>query len=53
MVSWIKAFITEMNGRCQDPIIYTTTSWWNACTADSTAFSGDPLWIASYGVSVP
>jgi hypothetical protein len=54
MVSWIKAFITEMKtDTVKTPIIYTTTSWWNACTADSTAFSGDPLWIASYGVSVP
>jgi GH25 family lysozyme M1 (1,4-beta-N-acetylmuramidase) len=54
MVSWIKAFITEMKTDSgKTPIIYTTTSWWNACTADSTAFSGDPLWIASYGVSVP
>ena len=27
--------------------------WWQACTGNSTAFSGDPLWIADYGVSQP
>jgi GH25 family lysozyme M1 (1,4-beta-N-acetylmuramidase) len=54
MVSWIKAFITTMKADSgKTPIIYTTTGWWDSCTADSTAFSGDPLWIASYGVSVP
>ena len=35
------------------PIIYTTTAWWDSCTGDSSAFKADPLWIASYGVSVP
>jgi GH25 family lysozyme M1 (1,4-beta-N-acetylmuramidase) len=54
MVSWIKAFIAEAKKDTgKTPVIYTTTSWWNTCTTDSTAFSADPLWIASYGVSVP
>ena len=54
MVSWIKAFITETKADTgKTPVIYTTTSWWNACTADSAAFSADPLWIASYDVAVP
>ncbi len=54
MVSWIKAFITTMKADSgKTPIIYTTTGWWDSCTADSTAFSGDPLWIASYGVPAP
>jgi GH25 family lysozyme M1 (1,4-beta-N-acetylmuramidase) len=54
MVSWIQSFITEMKTDTgKTPVIYTTTSWWNACTGDSSAFKADPLWIASYGVSVP
>lgn len=54
MVTWIQGFIAEaktITGKT--PVIYTTTSWWNACTGRSAAFSGDPLWIASYGVTVP
>jgi GH25 family lysozyme M1 (1,4-beta-N-acetylmuramidase) len=54
MVAWITAFINEMKKDSgKTPIIYTTTGWWNSCTADSTLFKADPLWIASYGVSVP
>ncbi|MFF3500637.1 GH25 family lysozyme [Streptomyces sp. NPDC003247] len=54
MVSWIKAFSTEMyalTGRY--PMIYTTTSWWTACTGNSSAFAAtNPLWIARYASSV-
>ncbi len=32
-------------------MIYTDQSWWDTCTADSTAFTADPLWIASYAAS--
>jgi GH25 family lysozyme M1 (1,4-beta-N-acetylmuramidase) len=54
MVTWIHSFINEAKADTgKTPVIYTTTSWWNACTGDSTAFSADPLWIASYGVPVP
>ncbi len=54
MVAWIHSFIDEAKEDTdKTPVIYTTTSWWNACTGDSAAFSADPLWIASYGVSVP
>jgi GH25 family lysozyme M1 (1,4-beta-N-acetylmuramidase) len=54
MVAWITAFIAEMKKDSgKTPIIYTTTDWWDSCTADSAAFKADPLWIASYGVSVP
>jgi GH25 family lysozyme M1 (1,4-beta-N-acetylmuramidase) len=54
MVAWITAFINEMKKDSgKTPIIYTTTGWWNSCTGDSTLFKADPLWIASYGVSVP
>ena len=54
MVTWIQGFINEaktITGKT--PIIYTTADWWNACTGDSKLFSANPLWLASYGVSVP
>jgi GH25 family lysozyme M1 (1,4-beta-N-acetylmuramidase) len=54
MVAWIHGFINEATADTgKTPVIYTTTSWWSACTGDSAAFSADPLWIASYGVPVP
>jgi len=54
MVTWIRSFINEAKADTgKTPLIYTTTSWWNACTGASAAFSADPLWIASYGVPVP
>jgi GH25 family lysozyme M1 (1,4-beta-N-acetylmuramidase) len=54
MVKWIQSFIGELQKDTgKIPVIYTTTSWWNGCTGDSAVFSADPLWIASYDVSVP
>jgi len=54
MVTWIKDFIAEAKTESgKVPVIYTTTRWWDDCTGDSQAFSADPLWIASYGVTVP
>ena len=56
MQTWISQFITEIKkdlGTSKAPIIYTTANWWNACTGNDTAFSGDPLWLASYGVTNP
>jgi lysozyme len=50
MVSWIGAFTAEVARRTgQPPVIYTTSDWWDKCTASSAVFSADPLWIASYG----
>jgi GH25 family lysozyme M1 (1,4-beta-N-acetylmuramidase) len=47
MVSWIKAFVAEIDRRTGDlPVFYTTAQWWKMCTRDSTAFAADPLWIA-------
>ena len=49
MVSWIRDFSTrvaERTGRL--PMIYTTTDWWKTCTGNSSAFSSQPLHIASY-----
>ncbi len=52
MVAWISAFAAETHRRTgQSPAIYTTAAWWTTCTGDSTAFTGDPLWIAGYGSS--
>jgi GH25 family lysozyme M1 (1,4-beta-N-acetylmuramidase) len=56
MRTWISQFITEIKKdlpTSKAPIIYTTADWWNACTGNSTAFSGYPLWLASYGVTNP
>jgi lysozyme len=56
MQTWISQFITEIKKdlpTSKIPIIYTTADWWNACTGNDTAFSGDPLWLASYGVTNP
>ncbi|MER5752839.1 GH25 family lysozyme [Streptomyces sp. NPDC002088] len=54
MVSWIKAFSTEMHSLTgRYPMIYTTTSWWTTCTGNSSAFATtNPLWVARYSTSV-
>ncbi len=50
MVAWIDAFTTEVTLRTgEPPAIYTTSDWWQKCTGNSSAFSADPLWIASQG----
>ena len=52
MVAWIRAFTAEIQRRTgQHPVIYTTPDWWDSCTGDSSAFTGDPLWIASITTS--
>ena len=56
MQTWISQFMTEIKkdlGTSKTPIVYTTADWWNACTGNDTAFSADPLWLASYGVTNP
>lgn len=54
MVKWIRQFLAEAEFKTgQKPVIYTTTRWWKACTGNSAAFGGYPLWIASYGKSDP
>ncbi|WP_160150291.1 GH25 family lysozyme [Nonomuraea solani] len=50
MVTWIKDFTKkyrEATGR--HAIIYTTTSWWQTCTGNSTKFKSNPLWLARWG----
>ena len=64
MVDWIQSFMTEANADLSalgtsfpvpdtTPVIYTTASWWDTCTGDSTAFGNYPLWVADYEVSAP
>ncbi|MFE2183794.1 lysozyme [Streptomyces sp. NPDC059455] len=53
MVNWIGDFtarIKERTGR--QPVIYTTTGWWQTCTGDSAAFAErNPLWLARYAAA--
>jgi beta-glucosidase-like glycosyl hydrolase len=55
MVSWIKAFSDDVHTKYSKyPMIYTTFSWWNTCTANSSAFAAtNPFWIASYTATAP
>ncbi len=52
MVGWIRAFVDEVKRRTGVPaIIYTAANWWNSCTGGSSAFAGNPLWVASISSS--
>ncbi|SEF11797.1 Lyzozyme M1 (1,4-beta-N-acetylmuramidase), GH25 family [Arthrobacter alpinus] len=49
MVSWITDFSNIMVLRVgRLPAIFTTTSWWNQCTANSQAFKDSPLNLVSH-----
>ncbi|WP_435155268.1 GH25 family lysozyme [Amycolatopsis sacchari] len=54
MVAWIADFsstLRQLTGHT--PIIYTTTSWWKACTGNSSAFAADHvLWLARYNTEI-
>ena len=54
MVSWIQSFSNEYHARTgRYPTIYTSTTWWTACTGNSSAFkTNNALWIARYSSSV-
>ena len=54
MTTWISAFVSTARSLTgQYPIIYTTANWWDTCTAGSTAFGADPMWVAAYGFASP
>ena len=54
MVTWIGQFVTAANKQTGlSTVIYSNPNWWQACTGNTTAFAGEPLWIADYGVSSP
>ncbi|WP_236793530.1 GH25 family lysozyme [Amycolatopsis sp. GM8] len=54
MVAWIADFSSTLQRRTgHTPIIYTSTRWWKACTANSTAFAADHvLWLARYNTDM-
>jgi GH25 family lysozyme M1 (1,4-beta-N-acetylmuramidase) len=53
MVSWISAFVKEVHTKTSRwATIYTTHSWWTACTGNTAAFSSNnPLFVARYASS--
>jgi GH25 family lysozyme M1 (1,4-beta-N-acetylmuramidase) len=54
MVAWIGDFVTEIAVRTgRQAMIYTNTNWWNPCTASSTRFAANPLFIANYSQNPP
>jgi len=54
MVTWIQQFMAEAQLKTgKKPVIYTSTAWWKACTGNSAAFGGYPLWIESWSPSAP
>lgn len=54
LVSWIAAYDTELQRLTgQLPIIFTGQYWWDACTADSTAFGSRLLWVAANALTSP
>jgi len=54
MVTWIGQFIAAAKSKTGlSPVVYSNPNWWQACTGNTTAFAGDPLWIADYGVTSP
>ncbi len=54
MLAWISAFVDEIRAQtAQYTLIYTSASWWSQCTGSSSAFSSDPLSVASYDSSSP
>lgn len=54
LVAWVHDFSTELHRRTGGyPTIYTSTSWWNRCTANNPDFGAtSPLWIPRYGKSI-
>jgi GH25 family lysozyme M1 (1,4-beta-N-acetylmuramidase) len=54
MVGWIAAFSARVQQRIgRLPVIYTAAGWWNQCTGGTSAFSANPLDIASWGTGSP
>ncbi len=52
MVSWISAFIAEVQKRTgQQPVIYTPPAWWSTCTGGSGTFGQLPLWTPYYSAT--
>ncbi|MEV6227349.1 lysozyme [Saccharopolyspora shandongensis] len=54
MSRWIADFSNTYHARTgRFPVIYTTTNWWNRCTASNPDFApNNPLWVARYGTDL-
>ncbi|GAA1875813.1 glycoside hydrolase family 25 protein [Lapillicoccus jejuensis] len=54
LVAWTQTWLqTVRNLTGRTPMIYTGPYFWQSAMGNSRAFTGYPLWIASYGVSSP
>ncbi|WP_432253963.1 lysozyme [Streptomyces sp. HNM1019] len=53
IVNWVGDFTARVKKRTgRQPVIYTTTGWWQTCTGDSAAFAArNPLWLARYAAT--
>ena len=51
---WLRDFSDTYRARTgRFPAIYTSTSWWNRCTAGNAGFGpNNPLWIARYNTEI-
>jgi GH25 family lysozyme M1 (1,4-beta-N-acetylmuramidase)/plastocyanin len=50
LIAWTKSYLAEvkrLTGRT--PMIYTYPAFWQSSMANTTAFTGYPLWIATWG----
>ena len=50
LVAWTKAYLAEvqrLTGR--KPMVYTSPGFWTSAMGNSTAFTGYPLWVATWG----
>ena len=50
LVAWTRTYLTEverLTGRT--PMVYTSPGFWKSGMGNSTAFTGYPLWIATWG----
>jgi GH25 family lysozyme M1 (1,4-beta-N-acetylmuramidase) len=49
MVSWISGFVNEVRAKTGSPtMIYTGAGFWNPCTASSSAFRSNFLFVANW-----
>lgn len=52
LTAWARDFGSTMLGLTgRLPVMYTTTSWWNACAGGPAGFGDWPLWIARWPIS--
>ena len=53
LIAWTRAYLAQIKALTgRDAIIYTGPNFWRTSMANSTAFTGYPLWVASYSSSV-